>query len=647
MASPIISTTGVIARTQADANFNVFQAANAFASAQLLVGNIFFGINGGCTFKFTGAGIPKGSLIKSAVIDVVADATSPAGAVTTQIMGVAMGPDKAWVPNRYGVASPKWRTDTWGTFAADVRNLAAVTIVDTVPGATNAVWGMRQLLAYRLKIAQQFTVPAGPGDTLGQIRLELIRAGAPPGTLSLEIRAPLDGNPEGELLAVSDTVVAAGIPAGPSDVIFTFSGANQIALTGGTTYFVVLKSDLPYPINGVDWIGWRQLRAFLGAGGGRHFGVGNDWDNQNYPGVADVFFDATDQVGSDVDWAMPPFVIGVTYTTPDITDIVQAIVSDQYYQSGGPIGIAFNSLGNPGLRRIAAFDNALRPPAVLRVTYCEPTNDLQGGASYGIYDATKQGLEDDWISVLDVQPRQPDLQEQLQRDEVPAKPAGPTPVAEEPAPAPEVRPQADWVSLVPLAKPPGPPVPHGEPFVPEVRENTEWMSEHVPDTTALPAGARPEAPPTVLHPLGDAGDDLFQTRRIAPPPPADPAMRAVSPYLKDQPANLRQHVYAWGISVLRWEAARRRLGPTSPMPNPERLVVPPEYAWAIATRDRVDVTEAWRRAYLVIGHELVRMIQDTDNPPPEWRQAYLDAKRRGPLPPGASLWQKIRRALSR
>jgi len=673
VADPTVSTTGVVARIQADTDFNAFQLVNGFGDTQLLVGNIFLGIQGGCVFKFTGAGIPKGSTIKSAVIDVVADDSSGAAGVTTQIQGVAMGPDKAWVPGRYGLSTPKWRRDFWGTFAADVRNLAAATIVDTVPAATNQTWGLRQLLGFRQKMAQRFTVPAGAGDTLGDIRLELTRAGAPAGTLSLEVRVPRDNDPTGELLAVSDPVVAAGIPAGPSDVTFTFSGVNQIALEGATTYYVVLRSDLPYPTSAVDWIGWRQRREFFGPGGGRHFGVGRDWDNQNYPGVADVFEDITDQVGVDVAWSMPPFVIGTTYTTPDITEIVQAIVSDQYYQSGGPIGIAFDSFGNTGQRRIAAEGNPARDSAVLRVEYCPPDNNLQGGSSFAIYKAraevetplkpTAQPMrtpaapapppavveQSRWIdfsklgqlatgpAVNEYVQRPPIVVEQGRDVAVPPTKAPGLQTGHTPAPPPRVQPQhrPEQLDRIPQ-KPAGPPLVDATPAPAAVRPEATWLRERPPDTTPVRTDARSDAPPTVTP----VDDDLVPGRRVAPPPPRDPARRSVTVPGVSQPQNLRQFVYDWGRSVLRWEAAHRQLGDRNPLAHPPLLQIPPEFAWGRATERRLDLDEAWRDVLQESRDELLRMIAGTDAPPALWGRALERLRPTGVgAVPGRQAWE--------
>lgn len=205
----------------------------------------------------------------------------------------------------------------------------------------------------------------------------------------------------------------------------------------------------------------------------------------------------------------------------------------------------------------------------------------------------------------------------------------------------------DWITLVPLAKPPGPPVVPDRRPPPVMRENTAWMRPGVGDTTALARGASLDAPPTVLAPAGDGHEDLFQTRRLAPPPPADVTLRTMSPYLQDQPANLRQHVYAWATTVLRWDTAQRRLGAANPLPPPGRLQIAPEYAWHIATRDRCPIRAAWEQVSLTVQHELARIIESTDAPPNEWVQALHAAGRRGPAPAGGAWWQHLRHALAR
>jgi hypothetical protein len=195
-------------------------------------------------------------------------------------------------------------------------------------------------------------------------------------------------------------------------------------------------------------------------------------------------------------------------------------------------------------------------------------------------------------------------------------------------------------------KPAGPTVIDATPPPPAaVRENTAWMAAQVPDTTALGRGTAPDTPPTVLAPVG--GDDLFQTRRIAPPPPADAARRAVSPYLGDQAANLRQHVYGWAQEVLRWDAARRRMGSRSPLRSPGMLRIPDEYAWHVSIRERLPLPQAWERVYMAVQLELTRLLEGTDQPPPVWRQALREAQERGPLPPDAGFFRRLLHRLRR
>lgn len=66
--------------------------------------------------------------------------------------------------------------------------------------------------------------------------------------------------------------------------------------------------------------------------------------------------------------SVPSFTAGSTYTTPDITTLVQALVNDGYL-AAGVILFYLEPNGTTGQRDIASYDHATYAPAKLTVTY--------------------------------------------------------------------------------------------------------------------------------------------------------------------------------------------------------------------------------------------------------------------------------------
>lgn len=91
-------------------------------------------------------------------------------------------------------------------------------------------------------IGQSFT---GDGNTLGSVKWFLNKTGSPTGTLTSYIYAHtgtfgVNGVPTGAALATSSTVDVSTLTTTLTLYDFTFSGANQITLTNGTNYCVVI-----------------------------------------------------------------------------------------------------------------------------------------------------------------------------------------------------------------------------------------------------------------------------------------------------------------------------------------------------------------------------------------------------------------------
>ena len=362
-----VTTTGTIARSEADTQWSVFQLTNVVGTTFSNVGG-FFSL--AIAWKFTGHGIPQGATILSASIDVTA-AFNNAGAAGLEIGASANNAIAAWQPDTFGDA---WRQSIWGRFKALVRDTGGGTIINTVTGTPATSWALLFESDMRKRLAQSFIPPAAA--TLGDIRLRLARAGAPGSSLVVDIMlGDPANNPDEVAIATSDPVLTSAVPTSFADVTFSFRGADQIALAAGTTYFAVLRPVTPWTVNGSDFISWTVQNTFFSLGGSRFFGTGSDFDDQNYPLHVDVWGAFQSSVGTAVPWSPPTFFGGTTYTTPDLTALVQAIVDQPTYGPGAPIAMRLSRAagGAGGARRIATFDNATLPAAVLNVEYEAPT----------------------------------------------------------------------------------------------------------------------------------------------------------------------------------------------------------------------------------------------------------------------------------
>lgn len=97
---------------------------------------------------------------------------------------------------------------------------------------------------FLIKIGQSFTANGGQIGT-AQFKVK-IGSGTPTGNAVATVYAHSgtfgsSGVPTGSALATSDTLSVSGITSSFAYITFTFSGANQIALTSGTHYFLVME----------------------------------------------------------------------------------------------------------------------------------------------------------------------------------------------------------------------------------------------------------------------------------------------------------------------------------------------------------------------------------------------------------------------
>ena len=361
------TTQGTIVRTENDTWATVFQGLNnQGSSTELLVGNIFFGINGYPFMVFGGHNIPPKAIIQSASITMVPTLTQ-LGTVPTTINTAPR--DQRWevTTSRTG-----WSRAVYFDLDARVIDDVSGLIVDTV-GGTIAFPVLRfSSPGKHQRIAQRFNVASA--STLGSVELQVNRVGSPVGDAYVEIydTDPTTNEPTGDALATSDLVDASTISTAFSTVSFDFTGGEQIALSA-KDYALVFRGD--WTADGVNYLQVRCGSGFIFTpytdGEMWLYGEGRGLDDQNYPGQADLYIAlaSTRPASINVAWTIPVVAAGVPVTTPSLKEVVQNAVDDPLYtEDGGSIAIAIISTGSVN-RRFASFDHATLAPPVLDVTW--------------------------------------------------------------------------------------------------------------------------------------------------------------------------------------------------------------------------------------------------------------------------------------
>ena len=97
---------------------------------------------------------------------------------------------------------------------------------------------------YIISYGQSFAVSVN-NYTLTSAKFYLKKFGSPTGNITAEIFAHtgtfgVNGKPTGSALATSDNVAISGLTTSDQLITFNFSGVNQITLTAGTNYVVVV-----------------------------------------------------------------------------------------------------------------------------------------------------------------------------------------------------------------------------------------------------------------------------------------------------------------------------------------------------------------------------------------------------------------------
>ncbi len=341
-----------------------FQGANtrwlSIFEQRIISGNFFLGLQANTFQAFQGMNIPKGAIIESAVMRVTAFQNN-FSAYTTQLNTIDRGANIRNLPHiRPGETFQGWRPDQWTNADMVIRNILAGTIDAPAGGAANISWILRQLpptgspttgSAHRDRLGQRFTVGAGSVSdrTLASVLVRLRRSAvAPAGVFRLEVMGvDADGLPDETVLATSDTVAMSTLSTLANGAVVTvnFTGAEQIVLDPGD-YYMVINPD-QYDANNANWMALRGYNAFLTTGRLQHYGLGIGTDWQNFPGEVEVSQSiVVAKLSTDIPWAVPSFVTGLNYNTPDISQLIQDQVNDPDY--GSDRSLIVTTSGNTG-----------------------------------------------------------------------------------------------------------------------------------------------------------------------------------------------------------------------------------------------------------------------------------------------------------
>jgi len=373
---------------------HVFQGKNLtfvgppFQIPRQIQGNFFIGLQAQPVNMFD-TQIPPGATIESATMDVIAHSNSGAGTHTTTINAPERS-DGSQLLDPYQtpfIPFTGWRRDMWSNQEIAVVSTTFTFIAQPIGFAVgNADWEMNAFTvlggsgANRERMAQKITVLDSGNNAVSFISYQMQRFGNPPGNITCSIQGVTTDRgvtiPDGITIVdgLSTPVAASTLSTTALSGIIFFYPGNPVLVTG-QDYFLVI--DVEYPTSVPNRIIIGHLNQFLQDGQLYHFGegLGNDW--QNGPGSVDAnqwHTVGSPRVAADTDWDMPPFVTGVTYSTPDITALVQAQIQDPGYTADAGIIISVDrTQTDPLLSRIwrSNFFPGLVDGPILNITYRE------------------------------------------------------------------------------------------------------------------------------------------------------------------------------------------------------------------------------------------------------------------------------------
>lgn len=346
-------------------------------------GNFFIGLQGH-TVNMWDAQIPAGAIIDSATMEVTAFTNSAVGTHTPTMNSPKRSTDNyLLLPFQKPFAAFEgWRRDRWSNQEVAILNTSFGIIANPLGiDVGNASWILRQLvvagatLPTRDKMGQKITILPNANLVLNLGLYQLKRTGNPTGDITCRIQGVTTDHgveiPDGIDVAVSTPRPASDVST-VSLLGFFFTFPTQPTLVEGQDYFMVIEVE--YTANGTDYIEAGHRNAFLTDGQLFHYGegVGNDW--QNAPGQVEAWewhTNVSNYVGADILWPMPQFFANVTYTSPDISALIQSQVNDPGYEPDAGIIIGINRTTTATtLSRIWSSNfHATNPGPVLRVTY--------------------------------------------------------------------------------------------------------------------------------------------------------------------------------------------------------------------------------------------------------------------------------------
>jgi hypothetical protein len=274
----------------------------------------------------------------------------------------------------------QWRRDFWTNQTLGVLSTGFTALGGAATAPANGQWILNQLIiaggtiGSHNKFGQLLTIRNNPPFELSFAVYEGFRTGNPPGDLRLRVQgvtfdrgAPI---PDGVDLTVS-TIAASSVPLGPAvgSIAFFFAAGNFVV--PGQDYFFILECDYPPGVPN-QYITVRHQNQFLTNGQLYHFGdgLGHDW--QNYPGAVDVnqALTAPPYGSSDISWPIGGVVLGVTETSPDISQLLQDQIDAPGYTIDSGIVIGLTRVAPTSERKIMASNtHATLPGPILRVTY--------------------------------------------------------------------------------------------------------------------------------------------------------------------------------------------------------------------------------------------------------------------------------------
>lgn len=350
--APQLAVGTTLANTD-DVSYSIFQNIIAPNAIELVCGNIFLGLQGSIAVVIPlgeQLGLCRGGQIETGLVSAALTMRATRNwAAGGQILVNAclddspragpLDPRLAWKPP--GGFGPDWRHDFWGTFRTRLETTAGSPLLDTGT-PTNVSWALRQTVGARERLAQLFTIPAGPSWSIARAILELQKTGAPGGSFEVAIQRDVTdaygrGGPSGIDLGVSAAVLNSGIPAGPSNITYAFS-PNVLLVPG--SYWAIMRPSVPYAVDGVNFISWRQNRNFFNVES-RHYSTGSTrFVLGNYPGHVDVGIDMSAKAaGSAIVWDVPATAIGQSRSTPDLSPLIQEVILSSGHETASAICI--------------------------------------------------------------------------------------------------------------------------------------------------------------------------------------------------------------------------------------------------------------------------------------------------------------------